>query len=561
MRKPIELKLNGNPKYLQKCKSEPRLDKVIHCASPERKEQQQRYDKTPKRTQQYIVNSNSIFRLLEKSPQYKNKLSKLRKCSPSKDDKQHHQMIVVPFPLNSNNKHKMRECTRIARANSRDNTNSSLYSIETFKKDHEVSWEDILLMEDKYHTLISDIKKKNYIINDCIEWLNCFIVSPMCTHNVHALKIDETNTNINYNNICCLLMYSIMFCYFNALLRSCGIHDYDPFLLDLMLYHHRLFLVIVSFYINNSNSINTPSSLEDTDIKNKLLRQIKTYFNYNNNNNNNTTVLKDINEYFNNLNNTCKRLVTKFSTTSLPDFDTPSFITLYTNLNTQTPLEMNNFFLNYFLRRSFPSSLCNLLNLKQIAYPYMKNKCLKKFTLVLDLDETLIHSNRESRVNGISTKKHIVHYRPGLAEFLESVSQYFELIVFTVGLAEYANPIIDSMEKKGKIFSNRLYRDHAVVYQNDYVKDLSKIGRDLSRVIIVDDKPFNFCLQKENGIAIKPFYGKKEDNKDYALINLIPILLRITKEHSGDVRTGIKKNKVDIVTKVSSFMYLNKTYK
>ena len=559
MRKPVELKLNGNPKYLQKCRSEPRLDKVIHCNSPERKEPQQRYDKTPKRTQQQqIVNSNSIFLLLEKSP-YKHKLSKLRKCSPSKDDKHLHQMVLVPFPLNTNNKHKMRECARIARANSRDNTNSSLYSIETFTKEHEVSWEDILLMEDKYHTLISDIKKKNFIINDCIEWLNCFIVSPMCANNVHARKLNEMNTNTNYNYICCLLMYSIMFCYFNALLRSVGLNDYDPFLLDLMLYHHRLFLVIVAFYITNSNSTNTPSSSEDTDIKNKLLRQIQTYFNYNNSND--TALLPDINKYFNNLNNTCNQLVTKFSAASLPGFDAPALIALYSHLNAKTPLEMNNFFLNYFLRRSFPSSLRNLLNLKQLAGPYMKNKCLKKFTLVLDLDETLIHSNRESRVNGVANKKHVVHYRPGLAEFLESVSQFFELIVFTVGLAEYANPIIDSMEMNGKIFSNRLYRDHAVVYQNDYVKDLSKIGRDLRRVIIVDDKPFNFCLQKENGIAIKPFYGKKEDNKDYALINLIPILLRITREHSGDVRTGIKKNKVDIVTKVSSFMYLNKTYK
>ena len=93
------------------------------------------------------------------------------------------------------------------------------------------------------------------------------------------------------------------------------------------------------------------------------------------------------------------------------------------------------------------------------------------------------------------------------------------------------------------------------------MKDISRIGRDLSRIIIVDDKPFNFCLQKENGIAIKPYYGKKEESNDLSLINLIPILLKITREYSGDVRVGIKKNKVDIVSKVSSNMYRNKAYK
>jgi TFIIF-interacting CTD phosphatase-like protein len=52
-----------------------------------------------------------------------------------------------------------------------------------------------------------------------------------------------------------------------------------------------------------------------------------------------------------------------------------------------------------------------------------------------------------------------------------------------------------------------LFRQHAVRVKSGLVKDLSRIGRDLNRVIILDDMASNFRYQKDNGIRIKPWRG------------------------------------------------------
>jgi len=82
---------------------------------------------------------------------------------------------------------------------------------------------------------------------------------------------------------------------------------------------------------------------------------------------------------------------------------------------------------------------------------------------------------------------------------------------------------LNSLEYEKKYFNHRLYRDHASIYRGDYVKDISKIGRNLDKTIIIDNYAQNFSFQKENGILIKPFYGREDD--DNALFDLIPILI------------------------------------
>ena len=92
-------------------------------------------------------------------------------------------------------------------------------------------------------------------------------------------------------------------------------------------------------------------------------------------------------------------------------------------------------------------------------------------------------------------------------------------------------------------------RKHAVIVDNDFVKDLNRIGRSLDRVVIVDNMPQNFRLQQDNGIIIKPFWG--EDINDSALYELMPILMNIAHE-GGDIRNGLARYRVDIIRKVSS---------
>ena len=84
---------------------------------------------------------------------------------------------------------------------------------------------------------------------------------------------------------------------------------------------------------------------------------------------------------------------------------------------------------------------------------------------------------------------------------------------------------------------------------NDFIKDLTRVGRPLDKIIIVDNMPQNFRLQKENGINIKAFWG--EDVNDNALEELGKILVNIARD-GGDVRIGLEKYRDEIVKKVTS---------
>ena len=182
---------------------------------------------------------------------------------------------------------------------------------------------------------------------------------------------------------------------------------------------------------------------------------------------------------------------------------------------------------------------------QEVKVPYLTNKSNKKFTIVLDLDETLIcfipNPNEES--------KGILRFRPGLFDFLREIKEKYEVIVFTSATKDYADPIENAIEQNNKYFDARLYRHHTIIYENEFVKDIKRIGRPLDKIVIVDNMPQNFRLQKENGIIIKAFWG--EDNSDRALYELMPILVNIAKE-GNDIRKGLVKYKDDIVKKVTS---------
>ena len=175
--------------------------------------------------------------------------------------------------------------------------------------------------------------------------------------------------------------------------------------------------------------------------------------------------------------------------------------------------------------------------------PYIKTPLInKQYTLVLDLDETLVNFKIKSGREGY------VRLRPFLFGFLEEVSQYYELIIFTSATEAYANSVIEAIEQEKKYFDFIFYRQHTIIIGNEFVKDLTRIGRPLNSTIIVDNMPQNFRFQKENGICVKPFWG--QDSNDKTLYNLIPILIDIAKM-GGDVRISLSKFKDDIVSKIT----------
>ena len=168
----------------------------------------------------------------------------------------------------------------------------------------------------------------------------------------------------------------------------------------------------------------------------------------------------------------------------------------------------------------------------------------------MSLDDTIVHFKANTYINN----KGIVQIRPGLLEFLETVKNNYEIIVFSSGNQKYSDAIIDSIDEKYKYIDYRLYQEHCVIINNDFVKDLSKIGRPIDKMVIVDNMFQNYRLQKDNGINIKSFYG--DNSNDRVLFYLSKILINFT-QNEGDIRKIIKKYWNDIVFKVCSNIYNN----
>ncbi|XP_042477932.1 CTD small phosphatase-like protein [Macadamia integrifolia] len=148
--------------------------------------------------------------------------------------------------------------------------------------------------------------------------------------------------------------------------------------------------------------------------------------------------------------------------------------------------------------------------------------CPEKKTVFLDLDETLIHSKPDPpperydfvvrpRIEGEFIDFYVLK-RPGLEELLDAIGEKFEIVVFTAGLKEYASLVLDKIDPKGLI-SHRLYRDSCKEMDGKFVKDLSEMERDLSRVVIVDDNPNAYMFQPENALTVRPFVDDIQDQE------------------------------------------------
>ena len=423
---------------------------------------------------------------------------------------------------------------------------SELNNIKNKSKDSNVilNVEEILMIEEKLSSLIYCLNNNNPCAEESFECIN-FYYTTKFSKNIDIYFTKEKNANI-IKKALNIKIFSYIICY-DISLNEDIFSKYISILKQIFSDVHEILILISKFFCNKIIS-------NHSNIWVKKLHNLTYKYD---------PKVKSENLIFSEINFISNKLIQKLYPNLLQKYIKPILYDIFNKIETLTQIELQriykeNIFVNmningsiigssaYFQKNQNYLNYSNNNNIKNNLI--LNTKPTKKYTLVLDLDETLIHfkSNPNDDSSGL------LQFRPFLTEFLIGVSKYYELIVFTAATQDYANPIIDAIEKKGIAFEYRLYRIHTVVINNDFVKDLSRLGRDLSRIIIVDNMEQNYKLQPENGITIRPFWGK--DANDMALIDLLRILVEIAKKNM-DVRDGISFFKEDIISKITSNIF------
>ena len=417
--------------------------------------------------------------------------------------------------------------------------------------------EDLLILEGKFCHLLDCLNYENPLPKMCIEWWNFYTYSsyfgkfPKLFPKVKKSNDEISDYQIAHDTILFELL-SIVFAYEilkENFLRKNMMKD----LMILINEIHQNFLIECD-YILSKISDRSMTNLWIKKLKNLILSKKTWNLNMNHLN---LLHLKNISVHNNikYLIKICSNIIEKNRGIDINiDLNTLSYFN--NNIPNVNLIELSDYFSseiskeNSRINKAFThiikrNNKINYNNLIIIPYlPLKTSKDKYQYTLVLDLDETLI----SFRIN--QTGKGILKMRPGLFNFLKRVKNKYELVVFTAGTKEYADPIIDIIEQKEKFFVKRLYRQHTIYRDNTFIKDLTKLGRDLSKIIIVDNMPQNFRLQKENGILINNYFG--QDNGDNTLQLLGDILLKIAQSPGKDLRNEIKKYKEEIFTKITT---------
>ena len=285
-----------------------------------------------------------------------------------------------------------------------------------------------------------------------------------------------------------------------------------------------------STYQNNLTSINTQTKL-NLENTTHVPTPLNSYFSKTNKSKDNTNLKLENNE----------PLETKENNNSL-NITTKSFTKSQTNNN-----NINNDISQKIHRHLSPNEK-TFYNKKKFLLP---EKTSNKKTLVLDLDETLVHSvggmeNGEGgepqhdfiiQIPQSNNSSHDVHVmvRPHVDEFLQRMSKRFELVIFTASISKYANPLLNIVDKMGYV-PFRLFREHCTLINTAFVKDLNLLGRDAKDIIILDNNPTAYSLNHYNGFPIKSWFDDKNDDE---LLKICPILEFLS--YVPDVREYIKK--------------------
>ena len=412
-----------------------------------------------------------------------------------------------------------------------------------------LNFEDLLIIEDKLNLILIVLEKGNKNYEEYFDFIIYFFSSNLKNKLEQIFKYFQKETELMKIFVNFSLVF-ILICYdFVQNKISINIDNHFNLMEIFQLIYTNILLVINSIKnkIEQENKDNytirlielskigylIKDKLSKIDNDNNLIKEVLI--------NNTHIIIQKITNIINNIKLSDK----KYNEDIFQDIKTVTFMKIY------------NFFLEKILKEDFIG--CSVLaysylkqkkNFVPSRQPYLRGKNKKNYSLVLDLDETLIHFKLKENEEG----EGILKLRPGVFTFLEKISEFYEIILFTEASEAYIKLMMEAFndKKNKKYFDFVLYRQYTIIEGNDFVKDLNRLGRPLNKTIIIDNVQKNFCRQKNNGILIKPFLG--EDKNDTALIDLIPILINIAKDDI-DVRNGLMKYRDEILTKITSNLF------
>jgi TFIIF-interacting CTD phosphatase-like protein len=153
-------------------------------------------------------------------------------------------------------------------------------------------------------------------------------------------------------------------------------------------------------------------------------------------------------------------------------------------------------------------------------------------TLVLDLKGTLLSSEY------IFGQGFVIMKRPGLTEFLNKVSQMYEVVIFCEEETMFMSQLVESLDPNHRIFQARMGKECLSYRGGELTKDMRFLNRDMKNLIIIEKNPKMVKLHSDNVILLPEFQGNENDR---ALIEILPFLEHLVKDKIPDVRKEIER--------------------
>ena len=320
-------------------------------------------------------------------------------------------------------------------------------------------------------------------------------------------KINEIKDNFDY----CFKYFCIIIITFYFLSKDEILYKYNSVKIHLLFIQY-IYSSLCYIGYQDLNSKNIKRFFKDYHFKKKVsIIQCTTSI---------IKLLFDEKEEYSSLNNVLKQLMVNARTTKVEDITKIINQTILFCFNkktkTQSPFPylkqrnsaINSIYNNYVSNNKEE----NKNDEKYPGVPYIKTSMRKKFCLVLDLDETISHSLKLSF-------GYYFFLRPGVINFLTELSELYEIIIFTSSPKMYADNIIDKIDEKGILISHRLYKPHVIFERGKSVKKLNLIGRDLNKIIFVDNMKSNAKYNPKNLYLIPTWTDDIYDDELFKLKN------------------------------------------